>query len=150
MVNIQRGFIVGFNCCLEGRWLKRNSDGTFTNADEVNIGKKSWHPFLIISHTNKNNALLTNYFSAIPISSSHSKFNQENGIALTKDMFSSKGDSLIYNNSIIKFDSIVSLHKNDYKEDTQIIAEISPASTPYKKILSEVAKNFGCYEILKS
>jgi len=147
-MNIQRGFIVGFNCCLEGRWLKKNSDGTFTNADEVNIGKKSWHPFLIISNTNKNNSSFTNYFSAIPISSSNSKFNQEHGISLTKDMFSSKGDSLVYNNSIIKFDSIVSLHKKDYNQEMQIIAEISPDTKPYKQILSKVMKNFGCNEII--
>ena len=147
-MNIQRGFIIGFNCCLEGRGLKRNLGGTFTNSDDVNIGKKPWHPFLIISNTIKNNALFTNYLSAIPISSSDTKFNQEYGMSLTKDMFSSKGESLIYNKSIIKFDSIVSLHKKHSKEEMQVIAEISPDTKPYKKIISKVMKNFGCNELL--
>ncbi len=147
-MNIDRGFIVGFKCCLEGRGLKQNSDGTFTNSDEENIGKKSWHPFLIISNKTKNNAPNNKYFSAIPITSSTSKFSQENGLILTKDMFSSKGVHLIYSNSIIKIDTIVTIHKKAYRDDLRIIAEINPSTRPYKQILSKIMKNFGCYELI--
>lgn len=147
-MNIDRGFIVGFNCCLEGRQVSRNSSGKYENSDGE-IVSNSWHPFLIISHKNKNNAPMNNYFSAIPItSSSTSDFSQQNGILLTKDMFSSRGISLTYNKSLIKIDRIVSIHKKDYKEEMRIIAEINPLSRPYKQILSKVIKNFGCDEII--
>lgn len=149
MTNFERGFIVAFNCCLEGRGLTKQDDGTYVNLDGVNIGKKSWHPFLIISNTIKNNSSFTRYLHAIPISSSNSKFNQETGLLITQDMLSSGGNQLLSNHSLLKTDSIISLHKNGYNDYYLIMGQINPSSTPYKKILSEVAKNFGCYEILK-
>lgn len=145
--NLRRGYIAFFDCCLEGRKSTRHPDGKYRNIDGENAGHKN-HPFLIISDDHKNNASFTRYVHAIPISSSKSKYNQEKGLPLTKDMFSSDGgEMLISNQSILKVDSIVSIHIPTYS-GTGIIAEISPNSTPYKKILSEVIKNFGCKEII--
>lgn len=148
MVNIERGFIYGFNCCLEGRKVSQKNDGTYENLDGENIGKRSWRPFLIISHTTKNNGQFTNYISAIPLTSSKSSFNQENGISLTSEMLSSGGIMLMTNKSIIRKDKIISLHKKDIIHNASVLGEINPTSTSYKKIISEVSKNFGCREII--
>lgn len=147
MANIERGFIYGFNCCLEGRGVSQKIDGNYENLDGENIGKKSWHPFLIISHTTKNNGEFTKYISAIPLTSSKSSFNQENGISLTSEMLSSGGVMLMENKSIIRKDKIISLHKN-HMNSSSILGVISPDSISYKKIISEVSKNFGCREII--
>lgn len=147
MPNIERGFIVCFNCCSDGRSLNINTNGTYNNVDGENVGKASWHPFLIISHTHKNNAIDTRYFVAIPLTSSNSPYNQENGLPLTRDMVSKGGEMLLQNKSIIKIDKIISIHKKDYGR-FGYLGEINPSSLPYKQILSKLMKNFGCNEIV--